>query len=124
LGSSTSPPRKLPTRRPFPPERLASAPPPFRTFFAIALQIARAFPAVVALVASTYDGDRLAARRAARQLADAILDGARDRGTGPLVRSLVDQQRRTEPLRAMRPRRVGRTSQAHIARRRRTKGKR
>jgi hypothetical protein len=50
-----------------------------------------------------------------------VLDGARDRGTGPLVRSLIDQQRRSEPLRRTRPRRPGRTAQALAAKRRNNK---
>jgi hypothetical protein len=57
-------------------------------------------------------------RRAARLIADGVLDGARDRGDGPLVRSVIDQQRRTEPLTRLRPSRHGRTPQAVAARRR------
>jgi hypothetical protein len=63
-------------------------------------------------------------RRAAGALAEAILDGARDRGAGPLVRSLIDQQRRSEPLRHTRPRRPGRSSQALVARARSAKARR
>jgi hypothetical protein len=89
-----------------------------RTFFAIALQLARASYHLIELVGSVYAGDRARVRRAARALADAVLDGARDRGTDPFARSLIDQQRRTEPLRRTRARRPGRTSQAVVARRR------
>lgn len=65
-----------------------------------------------------YDGDRGRTRRAALALADAVLDGARDRSADPALRSLLDQQRRTEPLQRTRRRRPGRTSQATAARRR------
>lgn len=91
-----------------------------RTFFAVALQIARSFPALVAIATAIYAGDRLAVRGAARILAQAILDGARDRGSGPLVRSVFDQQRRTGSLSRLRPSRPGRTPQAVAARARRS----
>ena len=87
-----------------------------RTFFAVALQIARTFPALVDLAKAVHAGDRLGLRRAARAIAQAILDGARDRGTDPLLRSAIDQQRRTEPLTRLRPSRQGRTPQAVAAR--------
>jgi hypothetical protein len=90
-----------------------------RTLFAVALQIARAFPALVALAQALYTGDRLGLHRAARSIASAILDGARDRGGGPFVRTVIDQQRRTEPLTRTRRSRPGRTPQAVAARRRR-----
>ena len=91
-----------------------------RTFFAVTLQIARVFPALVALANALYTGDQLGLRRAARTIAQAILDGARDRGTGPLVRSAVDQQRRNASLTRLRPSRPGRTPQAVAARARRS----
>ena len=90
-----------------------------RTFFAVALQIARCFTALVAVTKAIYIGDRPGLRRAARDLAHGILDGARDRGTGPLVRSVIDTQRRTDPLTRLRPSRPGRTPQAVAARARR-----
>jgi hypothetical protein len=90
-----------------------------RTFFAVALQMARLFPELVALTKALHAGDRLAVRRAARTIAQGILDGARDRGSGPLVRSLIDQQRRTQSLTRLRPSRKGRTPQAVAAERRR-----
>ena len=111
-------------RRLFPPEPNVAPAPAVRTLFAIALQLARTFPRLVELIAGAYDGDRLRVRRAARALAEAVLDGARDRGTGPLVRSLIDQQRRSEPLLHTRPRRLGRTSQALVARARQKKATR
>jgi hypothetical protein len=89
-----------------------------RTFFAVALQIARSFPALVAIANAVHCSDRLGLRRAARTIAQAILDGARDRGVGPLVRSVIDQQRRTASLTRLRPSRSGRT-QAIAARARR-----
>lgn len=91
-----------------------------RTFFAVALQIARRSPALEALARAVYSGDRLGLRRAARDIAQAILDGARDRGTGPLVRSVIDQQRRAAPLTRLRSSRPGRTPQAVAARARRS----
>jgi hypothetical protein len=90
-----------------------------RTFFAVALQMARTFPALLELAQALYSGDRLGLRRAARAIAHGILEGARDRGTGPLVRSAIDQQRRTAPLTRLRPSRPGRTPQAVAARARR-----
>lgn len=87
-----------------------------RTFFAVALQIARTFPALVDLAKAVHAGDRLGLRRAALAIAQAVLDGARDRGTGPMVRSVIDQQRRTDPLTRLRPSRPGRTPQAVAAR--------
>jgi hypothetical protein len=95
-----------------------------RTFLAISLQLARTFPRLVDLISGVYEGDRTRVRRAACALAEAILDGARDRGVGPLVRSLIDQQRRSEPLRHTRPRRPGRSSQALVSRARRAKARR
>jgi hypothetical protein len=68
-----------------------------------------------------YDTDRTRVRRAAIDLADAILDGARDRSKGSFARSRIDQQHRTEPLQRTRPRRPGRTPQALAARLRRAK---
>ncbi len=90
-----------------------------RTLFAVALQIARTFPALVNLAKALHAGDRLGLRRAAITMAQAVLDGARDRGTGPLVRSVIDQQRRTASLTRLRPSRPGRTPQAVAARARR-----
>jgi len=90
-----------------------------RTFFAVALQMARMFPALVALTKAVYAGDRLGVRRAARIIAQGILDGARDRGPGPLVRSVIDQQRRPTALTRLRPSRPGRSPQAIAARARR-----
>lgn len=113
--------RRPPRRRPFPPEPSTSTGPATRTFFAIALQLARTFPRLVDLIAGVYDGNRPRIRHAALALADAVLDGARDRSADPFLRSLIDQQRRTEPLQRTRPRRPGRTSQAVASRRRSAK---
>jgi hypothetical protein len=52
---------------------------PVRSFFAVALQIARAFPALVALARALYTGDRLATRREACAIADAIRRRTRPR---------------------------------------------
>jgi len=108
-------------RRLLPPEHHASAAPPVRTFFTIALQLARAFPSLIDLLGGVYDTDRVRVRRAALALADAILDGARDRSADPFLRTRIDQQRRTEPLQRTRARRPGRTAQAVAARLRRAK---
>jgi hypothetical protein len=85
----------------------------------VALQMARTFASLITLAKAVYAADRLALRRAARDIAQAVLDGARDRGTGPMVRSVIDQQRRTAPLTRLRPSRPGRTPQAVAARARR-----
>jgi hypothetical protein len=81
--------------------------------------MARSYPALVTLAKAVHSGDRLGLRRAAREIAHNILEGARDRGVGPLVRSVIDQQRRTDPLTRLRPSRPGRTPQAVAARARR-----
>jgi hypothetical protein len=94
-----------------------------RTFFAVALQLGRAFAPLVDLVKAVYAGDPFGLQRAAQAIAHAVLHGARDRGKGPMVRCAIDQQRRTEPLTRLRPSRPGRTPQAIAARaRRRAKG--
>lgn len=93
------------------------SPAPIRTFFAVALQIGRAFPNLIALTRAIAGADRFAMRRAARKIAEGVLDGARDRGRGVIVRSVIDQQRRTTPLTQPRPSRPGRTPQALAARR-------
>jgi hypothetical protein len=89
-----------------------------RTTFAVGLQLGRAFVALVGIVTAIRCDDRRALHRCARRVVDAVLAGARDRGRGKLVRSLVDQQRRTAPLTRLRPSRKGRGPQAIAARRR------
>jgi hypothetical protein len=64
--------------------------------------LGRALPALVALVRAVSLGDELGARRASGTIADAILRGARDRSRERRVRSVLDQQRRHEPLRSVR----------------------
>ncbi len=61
-------------------------------------------------------GNTDTARRAALAIAHAVLDGAKDRGAGPFIPSLLDQQRRDAPMDRLRERRPGRTSQALAAR--------
>lgn len=97
-----------------PRERPAGA---VRTFFAIALQLARVFPQLLELVRAAGRDDRHLRRRAALAIADAVLDGARDRGKGKFLRTLIDQQQRSASLNKLRPSRPGRTPQA-VARRR------
>ena len=58
-----------------------------------------------------------------RSIAEAVLDGARDRGAGPLVRSVIDLQRRTDSLTRLRPSRPGRSPQAAAAAARRRAAK-
>jgi hypothetical protein len=105
----------------FPPEPAHSSklphPAPIRTFFAVALQLGRVFPSLIALTRAVGCADRFSVRRAAHEIADGVLDGARDRGRGELVRSVIDQQRRATPLKQLRPSRPGRTPQAVAARR-------
>jgi hypothetical protein len=91
--------------------------PAVRTFFAVALQLGRAFPSLVELTRAVDHCDRSGMRGAARLVADAVLQGARDRGQGPLVRSAIDQQRRTVPLTRLRLSRPGRSPQALAAKR-------
>jgi hypothetical protein len=121
-----------PPLRPFPPEPSAALnepdPPPeppaeprngaVRTTFAVALQLGRVLARLVALMCAAAIGDRAQVRRLAASIATAILRGARDRGRGRYVRSLVDQQRRRESLTRLRPSRPGRGPQAVAARRR------
>jgi hypothetical protein len=80
------------------------------------LQLGRAFSSLLDLTRSISSADRPALRGACGMIADAILDGARDRGTGTHVRSAIDQQRRTAPLTRLRSSRPGRTPQALAAR--------
>lgn len=88
-----------------------------RTFFAVALQLGRVFPALIELTRAVDHADPPAMREAARLIADAVLHGARDRGGGRYLRSAVDQQQRTAPLTRQRPTRPGRTPQAVASRR-------
>src|SRR5262249_20705244 len=91
--------------RPFPPAAKAMAP-PLRTTFAVTLQLARCFPALIALVLAGYADDPLGAHRAARQIADGIPRGARDRSRQSFPRTLHDQH--DELIRFPRPRRRAR----------------
>jgi hypothetical protein len=89
-----------------------------RTFFAVALQLARVFPRLVDLVRATANADTAARRRAAIAIARAVVDGARDRSASAFMPSLLALQRQDMRLSRSRPRRPGRTSQALAARRR------
>ena len=100
-----------------PPERPTTA--VVRTFFAVALQLGRVFPQLVDLAAAIFDGRRHDMRRASRAIATAILKGARDRGGGNHVRTVIDLQRRSASLTRLRKSRKGRGPQAVAARRRR-----
>lgn len=109
----------MPLPRPFPPELSSPQPAALRTLFAITLQLGRCFPELCALVRAHYQGDHLGIRRSTRALASGILRGARDRSRDRPLRTLHDQQSRTEPLRRLRPSRPGRGPAAVAARRRR-----
>ena len=76
-----------------------------RTTFALTLQLGRAYPALLALVAAGYTAARNDAREAAVQIAETILRGARDRSRDAHLRPILDQQRRTESLTRLRKRR-------------------
>jgi hypothetical protein len=78
---------------------------PVRTTFAITLQLGRAYPALLRLVAAGYTGARAAGRDAAVEIAETILRGARDRSRDAHLRPVLDQQRRTESLTRLRKRR-------------------
>ena len=89
-----------------------------RTTLAVALQLGRVFARLVALVRAAANRDHPEVRRLAASIATGVLRGARDRGRGRHVRSLIDQQRRREPLTRQRPSRPGRGPQTVAARRR------
>jgi hypothetical protein len=57
----------------------------------------------VLLVRESYESKPRSARTHARQIASAIVSGARDRSQDPHLRPLRDQQRRTMPLTKKRP---------------------
>lgn len=88
-----------------------------RTFFGVALQLARAFPLVIGLVQATAAGESSRCHSLSLAIADAILDGARPRDLRRFSATVVDAQARSSPLSRHRPSRPGRTPQA-IARRR------
>lgn len=96
-------PKNTPPRsRLFPPDEPAP-PPARRSSLAITLQLGRARPNLIRLVAAAHAGDHLDMRRAGFAIATAILRGARDRSREPEPRPLHDQQRRSDAL--TRPRR-------------------
>lgn len=103
--------------RPPPPERSTTA--VVRTFLAVALQMGRAFPHLVDLAAAIFDGRRSDMRLASVAIATAVLKGARDRGGGNHVRTVIDIQRRSASLTRLRKSRKGRGPQAVAARKRR-----
>ncbi|MBK6532091.1 MAG: hypothetical protein IPF99_21565 [Deltaproteobacteria bacterium] len=78
--------------------------PPVRTRFAVGLQLGRMFPTMLALLREQYGRDP-AASQSARQIAQAVIDGANDRSRARHLRPVIDQQRRTEPLQQTRRRR-------------------
>jgi hypothetical protein len=55
---------------------------------------------------ATGRGEHSACRALAQKIADAILDGARDRGRAKSLRTVIDQQQRTRALTRTRPRRT------------------
>ena len=80
-------------------------PRPRRTLFAVTLQVGRCFGTLCALVRAGFERDRTAVVRHALTIADAILFGARDRSRDQLLRSLYDQQQRSDSLHEPRPER-------------------
>jgi hypothetical protein len=83
------------------PETPARSQPPRRTLLAVTLQLERSIEDVVAMV---HEGPRsLAGQLAANRAGVAIVRGARDRSREQQQPTVVDQQRRTEPLREARP---------------------
>lgn len=72
----------------------------------MSLQLGRARPKLIALVAAAFLGDRVGTRRAARDVASVVLEGARDRSREPNKRSLIDQQERSDSLTRPRKHRV------------------
>jgi hypothetical protein len=76
-----------------------AAPTPQRTRFAVALQLGRSLPALLALVRAGWLDDDLGVVRESRRIADAILRGARDRSEEEWQKTLLDQQTRTESMR-------------------------
>jgi len=61
------------------------------------------FPTLLSLLREQYANDP-AASQSARQIAQAVVDGARDRSLDRHLRPVIDQQRRTEPLNELRKR--------------------
>ena len=75
---------------------------PRRTLFAVTLQVGRAFGQLCELVRAGFARDTSRARICALMIAEAILFGARDRSRDKVLRSLYDQQARTDSLRQAR----------------------
>jgi hypothetical protein len=62
------------------------------------------FPTMLALLRQQYGRDP-AASQSARQIAQAVIDGANDRSRDRHLRPAIDQQQRSEPLQHTRRRR-------------------
>jgi hypothetical protein len=80
-----------------------AAPLPRRTLFAVALQLARSFGPLCALLRAALEGNRREIVAQALMIADAILFGARDRNRDKFRRTLFDQQQRSDSLLQTRP---------------------
>lgn len=115
LRSSLDPPE--PAASAAPPERAASsahplaqgaspvaAERPVRTRFAVGLQLGRMFPTLLGLLRQQYADDP-GAMISCQQIAQAVIDGARDRSRDRHLRPLLEVQRRAEPLTQTRRRR-------------------
>lgn len=74
-----------------------------RTLFAVALQLARSFGPLCVLVRAGFERVHKAVVSNALMIADAILFGARDRSRDRFLRSLYDQQQRSDSLHEPRP---------------------
>jgi hypothetical protein len=82
-------------------ETPARSQPPRRTLLAVTLQLGRSIEDVVAMVREGPGS--LAGQLAANRTGFAIVRGARDRIREQQQPTVVDQQRRSEPLREARP---------------------
>lgn len=67
------------------------------------LQLSRSVGALVMLLAARNEGDRVSQRRSAEQVAESLLRGSRDRGSGARRRTRVEMEERESPLRYARP---------------------
>ena len=76
-----------------------------RTPFAIALQLGRSLPYLLAMTLASGRGEH----RAVHLLAVKIVDAIRDRGRDKNLRPVIDQQQRTRPLTRARLRQTSRS---------------
>lgn len=70
---------------------------------ALTTKLSRSVGALVRLLAARNEGDRVGQRRSAEQVAESLLRGSRDRGSGARRRTRVEMEERESPLRNARP---------------------